>query len=410
MPPRNPGPRAGAKGDPRYLALRQSLARHARTLLSDPSQGIRCLAIGRKSAEPFRPGEVVPDLCLTAYVDEKRSRRELTRARVPPFAEAFAKAASFAVPRLPTLELPEFDVVACGSAFVPQPGLRVPMASRKDEDAPPVLDVRRRFQSLRVGLGITHPGDYPEFASVGTIGFFVQDPSTSPPRVFLVSNNHVIGRCNQGEIGDAVVQPGTLDMTRGDVDRLPTLRALVAKNRIARLSAIVPLEFLDPGDPEAGPENHADTAMAELTEARSSDDLDRLAYGGRIRGIARPYRVDARGALVGDPRVHKLGRTTGATEGQIIGLGGTARIPYGEGSDQDADFVDQLVVRATPMNSGPFSNPGDSGSGVLDADHRLVGLLFAGSSHQTLVNPIAAVLRALRRASGLPKLQVLASR
>ena len=42
-----------------------------------------------------------------------------------------------------------------------------------------------------------------------------------------------------------------------------------------------------------------------------------------------------------------------------------------------------------------MSQPGDSGSAVLDMDKRVVGLLFAGSDATTIINPIDAVLAAL---------------
>jgi V8-like Glu-specific endopeptidase len=42
-----------------------------------------------------------------------------------------------------------------------------------------------------------------------------------------------------------------------------------------------------------------------------------------------------------------------------------------------------------------MSQPGDSGSAVLDMDRRVVGLLFAGSDAATVINPIGEVLSAL---------------
>ena len=42
-----------------------------------------------------------------------------------------------------------------------------------------------------------------------------------------------------------------------------------------------------------------------------------------------------------------------------------------------------------------MSQGGDSGSAILDMDRRVVGLLFAGSSAVTILNPIDEVLSAL---------------
>jgi hypothetical protein len=67
---------------------------------------------------------------------------------------------------------------------------------------------------------------------------------------------------------------------------------------------------------------------------------------------------------------------------------------------RSAFFAGQLVVKATPDNVGPFSDRGDSGSSVLNARNELVGLLFAGSQRQTLVNPITDVLSTLGQEMG----------
>jgi hypothetical protein len=65
-----------------------------------------------------------------------------------------------------------------------------------------------------------------------------------------------------------------------------------------------------------------------------------------------------------------------------------------------ATFVDQIVV-SQPRTSPSFSNGGDSGSLVYDADARCIGLFFAGSEAsgdepaKTIVNPLQYVLREL---------------
>ena len=69
----------------------------------------------------------------------------------------------------------------------------------------------------------------------------------------------------------------------------------------------------------------------------------------------------------------------------ITQVDATLRIDY-EG--RTALFTGQLVA-------GPMSQPGDSGSAVLDMDRKVVGLLFAGSDAATVINPIDQVLSAL---------------
>jgi S1-C subfamily serine protease len=64
----------------------------------------------------------------------------------------------------------------------------------------------------------------------------------------------------------------------------------------------------------------------------------------------------------------------------------TVSVLYGT---QIAVFTNQLMTDAR-------SQGGDSGSAVLDMDKRVVGLLFAGSTTSTIMNPIQFVLEALQ--------------
>ncbi len=392
---------------PAFQRLRTAVRSLALPVLRDPASGVRCVAVGRKSAEPFVPGVPIVDLCLTAFVDRKLSQRELGKKGVAAFDKAMTRAA-FPPGTKPSAEHEDLvlDVVECGSAFTPEPGLAVPAAQRGAYGGrPPAFDAQGFFRTLRVGIGITNPAGYPDGLSVGTIGFFVRDPKSKKARPFLVTNNHVIGRANDAKAGEPVVQPGTLDLTKSELELMPNLKVLLAKRQVAKVSAVVPLDFAeDEGDI---PVNYVDAALAELTAARATTDLDRLTFGGSIRGVAEPYGIDSKGHLVGDPRVYKVGRTTGCTEGQLVGLAGTANIDYAEDGSKQAFFQGQLVIKPTKDNVGFFSDAGDSGSGILNAHHHLVGLLYAGSKLQTLANPIGRVLDALRRVTKRPALEVI---
>ncbi len=83
--------------------------------------------------------------------------------------------------------------------------------------------------------------------------------------------------------------------------------------------------------------------------------------------------------------VQKSGRTTGYTTGSVVQIDVTVQVAYGS---QTARFVNQLMA-------GAMSQPGDSGSAVLDMERNVIGLLFAGSNTTTLFNPIESVLEAL---------------
>ena len=114
--------------------------------------------------------------------------------------------------------------------------------------------------------------------------------------------------------GDAVVQPGTLDLTGNELTAWPTLADLENQTKVAELEAVVELDFTTANNI---PINHVDAALAKLTNSgRSHDDIDRVAYGGCIRGTAA-YVQDEPGAIGGSARVYKVGRTTGYTEGVV---------------------------------------------------------------------------------------------
>jgi hypothetical protein len=231
-------------------------------------------------------------------------------------------------------------------------------------------------------------GAYPNLLSVGTLGFCVRDAAGAD---YLVSNNHVIALVNAATKGDAIVQPGTLDLTNAELASMNTQALLVAALEVANLTDWIPIKF---PTPQNTPHNLVDLALAALVNgSRLGTELHRLCFGGSIRGVATPFTVDPNtGQLVGPSGVFKVGRTTGYTEGVVTRIAVASRVNY---AGKSAFFVNQIEVAATADNVGPFSRPGDSGSGVLNHAHDLVGLLFAGTDERTLVNPIDEVLTAL---------------
>jgi hypothetical protein len=98
---------------------------------------------------------------------------------------------------------------------------------------------------------------------------------------------------------------------------------------------------------------------------------------GRVEGTAE--------ATIG-LRVKKSGRTTGLTRGRITALDATVEVDYG---GKSAAFREQVV-------SDLLSRGGDSGSLIVDDANHAVGLLFAGGTTTTILNPIDAVAAALR--------------
>ncbi len=302
------------------------------------------------------------------------------------------------------------NVVACGVGYkISQGGLtdelgvvvsvtqKMPVAQLSGADVvPKELDgvttdvietgVFRAFQGHRgrwrpvvpAGVSLGH-----DQVTAGTYGCLVRRGAD----LFMLSNNHVMANANLARAGDAILQPGPSD---GGLEG----------DKIAELADFVPLDF---GERTA---SGCRSSLAKLLSLfRPTGQPDRQATlppSGENRvdaALARPlsdHSVQVDILEIGPPQgvgeatlgtdVQKSGRTTGHTTGQIIQIDVSVQVAYGA---QRAMFVDQLMA-------GAMSQPGDSGSAVLDMDRRVVGLLFAGSDTTTLINPIQAVLESLQ--------------
>ena len=377
------------------VAAKDWIGRYGNAVLDEPSSGVLAIGIGKKSTGPLDDDS---RYCVTSFVERKLSRRELKARAIADFGACFK---TICGARPAELDL-ETDVVETGSPFSATPALRRDRSERgRYGGTPPPLDLQKRFEALRTGVGITNPvGSYPQYLSVGTLGFFVSD---AEGRVYLVSNNHVIANENDARKGNAIVQPGTLDLTDTELELLDSLDRLRSELQIAKLSAWVTIEFTDGN---TVPLNEVDCAIAEvLTHKRDLSDIARVGFGGVARGLGANYRIDpATGEFNATTRVYKAGRTTGATEGDIVALNVLSDVEYGAGV---ARFSNQIAIRASRDNTGPFSDAGDSGSGIFDQEHKLVGLLFAGSETRTLANPVRPVLRKLATALGHGRLSLI---
>ncbi|MBD8870182.1 trypsin-like peptidase domain-containing protein [Nocardioides sp. MJB4] len=217
------------------------------------------------------------------------------------------------------------------------------------------LALTRRVRPVRPGYSVGHYK-----ITAGTIGAGCYDIAPLPGvprRYYILSNNHVLANSNDARIGDPILQPGPFD------------GGTLPADAIGRLSRFVPITF-------DGSCNYVDAAVAEVP----FDQIDRDIYwNGYPRSAAKAADV---GMLL-----KKTGRTTSFTTGRVTAVGATVNVNYGGG--RIAKFCNQIVT--TDMSDG-----GDSGSLVLDTDNNPVGLLFAGSSVATILNPIALVQLALK--------------
>ena len=197
--------------------------------------------------------------------------------------------------------------------------------------------------------------------TAGTLGAVVRRGGT---RVIL-SNNHVLANSNDGRRGDAILQPGPVDGGTS-ADQIATLEDFVRISFDGFLDLLLGLFGI-----VRPPRNVVDAAVAR--PLRDSDVSDEILGIGPVSGMA-PATIDM--------AVRKSGRTTGLTQGRVTAIAATVRVSYG--LTRTARFRDQIV--ATALSQG-----GDSRSLVVDVSNRAVGLLFAGSSNTTILNPISQV-------------------
>ena len=244
----------------------------------------------------------------------------------------------------------------------------------------PVCGPQDRHRPARPGVSIGH-----ERVTAGTFGLVVEREGER----FILSNNHVLANSNDAAIGDPIRQPAPLD--RG-----------TEMDQIATLEAFVPLDFGEaPGQCEvARVTAEVLNALARLTQ--SSHRLQAIERTDGLNlmdaALARPLTPDlihpnildlgcptGVGNVTLGQQVQKMGRTTGLTEGIVQQIDVTVDVDY---NGRTLRFTDQVLTSR-------MSQPGDSGSGILDMERRAVGLLFAGSERVTIFTPIARILAQL---------------
>jgi hypothetical protein len=217
---------------------------------------------------------------------------------------------------------------------------------------------------LRIGSSIGHFK-----ITAGTLGAFVR--SRDDGSVLILSNNHVLANEGKAKKGDHILQPGDFD---GGDDPAQKVGELLRFARLRRAEA-----------------NLVDGAVATIDGGIEFDHRT-LTGLGKLAGPGDPVLAD-------DDQVGKVGRTTGTTSGRVSAFEmDNVVVEYDLGVLR---FDSQVEIES--VDSGPFSQGGDSGSLIVDADRRAVALLFAGSDQGgsngqglTYANAIRSVLDALK--------------
>lgn len=312
-------------------------------------QNVVGVGIGHKSVGGDSTGEPA----YIVYVEKKRHTSDLVRSHI--------------VPR--QIDGLDTDVVEIG--VVRMLGLRT-----------------SRQRPCRPGISIGHYQ-----STAGTLGAIVKDKKTN--EWMLLSNNHVLANGSglsdvRAKIGDPILQPGpydggTLKDRVGVLHRYVPLVKSVARADCPVASALAAgttkVLNLVKRDYEVRlyknyeAENTVDCAIAKL-DAIDLVKMDVLDIG-MVKGVAD--------VKVGQ-KVQKSGRTSGLTSGVVKSIGTTLQVEMKE--EEKVWFTDQVV---TDMRS----QPGDSGSIILNEGQDVVGLLFAGSDRLTIFNRINNVMERL---------------
>ncbi|MBN1541078.1 hypothetical protein JW992_02960 [candidate division KSB1 bacterium] len=228
--------------------------------------------------------------------------------------------------------------------------------------------------------------------TAGTLGAVVRDAKTD--ELLILSNNHVLANSNDAQIGDAIVQPGPLDGGRVPTDviahlhRFEPIRYKGAEEQNSKCPiSVVIVGFLNALTKAIGSRSRFGTHPEELK------NLVDAAIGRPVESDLLAEEIYKVGSVAGvadvsiGTAVKKCGRTTEFTTGRITVINTTLEVGYG--GNRSAVFDNQIL--ATDM-----SQPGDSGSLIVDNDNRAVGLLFAGSDEVTVLSPIRTVMDLLK--------------
>ncbi len=231
-------------------------------------------------------------------------------------------------------------------------------------------------------------------STAGTLGAVVKDRRTG--KLLILSNNHVLANMEGGaggraRIGDDILQPGPYDGGRAPGDVIGHLYRFTALRtdssepscRVARSLADKANRLLQMAFPGYELRLFRRQSEPNLIDAALALPVEEDWVRKEIMELGAPTGVAE--AKVGQ-RVQKSGRSSGLTRGEIVAVDASLVVNMGEVGE--ARFEDQLV--ATNM-----SQPGDSGSLVLDEKNRAVGLLFAGSSKATVINRMENIMRLL---------------
>lgn len=189
----------------------------------------------------------------------------------------------------------------------------------------------------------------------GTIGYFCTRKSklTRRKEIHLLSNSHVFADLRKAKVdeSDIIMQPSPGEPS--------------SNRPIGALVNFFPVKF------ETAEPNHVDAAIARLWSPQPHKPVIPLI--GALKGYVTKEHIEPGEAA------RKFGRTTGYTEGRVFSVYLDIWIRY-ERTGQSAFFQNQLLIEPARPAFAKFVAKGDSGSLLVDAEQRALGLIFGGTA------------------------------
>jgi hypothetical protein len=228
--------------------------------------------------------------------------------------------------------------------------------------------------------------------SGGTLGSLVSGGG----KTYILSNNHVLGLSDGATVGQEVTQPGIIET---NCETAGTINVGTVADIISLETQPIPATPVD-----------VTTALVTSGQVDPNDNILELGALSTVNGVqvpqpAQPVAGSGTAAAVGE-LLAKSGRTTGLTCAAVDMIDTSAQVSYTKGCSTttfNVTYTDAVFVNNMSNGEGFIGN-GDSGSlGVDAATAQPVALMFAGDANDSIGNPVADVLAALKATtSGTP--------
>jgi hypothetical protein len=218
--------------------------------------------------------------------------------------------------------------------------------------------------------------------SGGTLGSLV----TGGGKLYVLSNNHVLGLSDGATVGQEVTQPGIIET---NCSTAGTINVGTVADIISLESQPIPATPVD-----------VTTALVTTGQVDVGDNI--LELGAVSNGVPQPAPPVAGSgmAVTVGQLLAKSGRTTGLTCAKVdmIAVSGLT-VSYTKGCTTtpfSVTYSDAVEV-GNMTNGQNFIGDGDSGSLAVDAaTAQPVALMFAGNESSAIGSPVGDVLSALK--------------